>query len=223
MSTLWGSNIKRLREALGLTRAQLAAQVGVSPATVSDWESGVIKNIDGRNLIRAAQVLRVSAEALFDEAASSQKDQTNTKEEMAAPVFPIGLARVPVVGTAQLGDEGYWHELEYPPGNGDGYALFPTNDKNAFGLHVEGDSMRPRFKPGEVVIIEPNKRVESGNEVCVKTTDGRVMVKVLDWRRQGMLQLSSVNEDHKPITLKEQQVEFVYRVIGSVQADMHFQ
>lgn len=223
MGTTWGSNIKRCREALGLTRSQFAAQVGVSPATASDWESGEIKNIEGRNLVRAAQVLRVSAESLFDEDPPDPKEKSLKANAMAAPAFPVALARVPVVGTAQLGDDGYWVDFDYPVGHGDGHALFPTNDRNAFGLHVQGDSMRPRFKPGEVVIIEPNKRVESGHEVCVKTTDGRVMVKVLDWRRHGMVQLSSVNEDHKPITLKDQQVEFLYRVIGSVQADMHFE
>lgn len=223
MSTVWGSNIKRCREALGMTRAQFAEHVGVSAATASDWESGAIKNIEGRNLIRAAQVLRVSAESLFDETPAPSKQQRRKAGEMSAPVFPVSLARIPVVGTAQLGDDGYWHEFDSPVGHGDGYALFPTSDKNAFGLHVQGDSMRPRFKPGEVVIIEPNKKVESGQEVCVKTTDGRVMVKVLDWRRHGMTQLSSVNEDHKPITLKDQQIEFVYRVVGSVQADMHFE
>lgn len=62
---------------------------------------------------------------------------------------------VPVVGTVQAGDEGYWDELQYPVGHGDGFIRYPSRDRNAYALRVKGDSMRPRIKPGEFIIALP--------------------------------------------------------------------
>jgi len=36
-----GGQVKRLRERLGLTRAQLAARLGTLAATIAKWETGV--------------------------------------------------------------------------------------------------------------------------------------------------------------------------------------
>lgn len=61
----WNSRITERREALGLKKAALARQVGVSGATVTDWESGVIKNLAGENLIKVSAALKVSPEWLL--------------------------------------------------------------------------------------------------------------------------------------------------------------
>ena len=39
-----GETVQRLRRAKGLTQGQLAAQLGVSSAAVSKWETGVSHN-----------------------------------------------------------------------------------------------------------------------------------------------------------------------------------
>lgn len=129
---------------------------------------------------------------------------------------------VPVVGTAQLGDNGHYDELQYPVGHGDGFVAYPTRDKNAYALRVKGDSMRPRIKPGEFVVVEPAATPQPGDEVLVRTRDGKVMVKVLDFRRGGVVQLSSVNEDHRPITLEEADVERLHLVAAIVKAALYY-
>lgn len=129
---------------------------------------------------------------------------------------------VPVVGTAQLGDDGYWIEIDYPVGHGEGFITYPTRDKNAYALRVKGDSMRPRIKPGEFVVILPNHSIPPGEEVMVKTTDGRCMIKRLGTRRNGMVELISINEtDHRPITLEETQVEKMHYVAAIVKDDLY--
>lgn len=138
---------------------------------------------------------------------------------------PVAVAygrSVPVVGTAQLGDDGHYEALDYPTGHGDGFVTYPTRDANAYALRVKGDSMRPRIKPGEFVLIEPNTTPEPGDEVLVKTTDGRAMVKVLDFRRNGVVQLSSINEEHRPITLEESQVERLHYVAAILKATLYY-
>ena len=61
----WNERITIAREALGIKKAEFSRRVGVSTATTADWETGVIKMIDGLNLVKAAQVLKVSPEWLM--------------------------------------------------------------------------------------------------------------------------------------------------------------
>ena len=54
-----GDYIKAKRESLGLTQEQLAEQVGVSPRTISNWETGKSK-IKFENVEKLAEALKVS-------------------------------------------------------------------------------------------------------------------------------------------------------------------
>lgn len=108
------------------------------------------------------------------------------------------FSAVPVVGIAQLGDNGHWSELEYPVGHGDGHINYPTHDRNAYALRCRGDSMKPRIRDGEFVVVEPNSEAIPGDEILLKTKDGRVMVKTFLYRRDGKVHVMSVNEAHPP-------------------------
>jgi len=122
------------------------------------------------------------------------------------------FSRIPVVGTAQLGDNGHWYELDYPVGYGDGAISYPTKDKNAYAIRCVGDSMRPRIKNGEFVIVEPNAEPQPGDEVLVKAKDGRVMVKTLLYKREGRIYLQSINESHPSISIQEQDIEKMHYI-----------
>lgn len=130
---------------------------------------------------------------------------------------------VPVVGTAQLGDDGYWHETGHPVGHGEGWVRYPMKDPNAYALRVRGDSMWPRIKPGEFVVIEPNTPVQFGEEVMVQTDDGRSMIKLLVSRRGGMVELHSVNGEHKPLTLEERQIVHMHYVAGIIKPSLYYE
>lgn len=129
---------------------------------------------------------------------------------------------VPVVGTAQAGDDGYWDELQYPVGHGDGFIRYPSRDANCYALRVKGDSMRPRIKPGEFLIIEPNSPTIPGEEVLVTTVHGKSMVKILGPQRDGMVELQSVNEDHRPITLDRSEIRFMHYIAAIVKANRYY-
>lgn len=153
------------------------------------------------------------------EAFGISTDEVLGRTKPAAEQQPSG---VPVVGTVQAGDDGYWEELQYPVGHGDGFIRYPSRDPNAYALRVKGDSMRPRIKPGEFLLVEPNSTVIPGEEVIVTTVDGRSMVKVLGPRRDGMIELQSINEDHRPITLDEAEVRVMHYVAAIVKASRYY-
>lgn len=133
--------------------------------------------------------------------------------------FPAGsFRRIPVVGMAQLGDNGYFADIEYPVGYGDGLLNFPTDDPDAYGLRCNGDSMRPRIKHNEFVVIEPNRAVTNGDEVLIKAQDGRVMIKELAYVRDGYVFLTSVNEKFGKLKIAQDQIERLQFVAGIVKA-----
>ena len=61
----WNERLKFAREARGLSAAAFAREVKVSKPTVSDWESGEIKELKGKNLDKACSVLKIRQEWLL--------------------------------------------------------------------------------------------------------------------------------------------------------------
>ena len=228
-----GKTIKTRREQLGLTQEQLAEKATMSQGALSALEVRDSARTDF--LLGLSRALRCRPEDLLSgrclepdyafetvSTPSALPPQIEGSNVQGGPLHIGRMQDVPVVGTAQLGDNGFWSALDYPVGFGDGMVRYPTLDANAYALRVKGDSMRPRIKPGEFVLIEPNASVSPGDEVLVQTKDGRSMVKVLDFRRGGMVQLSSVNEDHKPITFDESEIEKIHRCSGIIPASLYY-
>lgn len=59
MSTL-ADRIRSERKAKGLTQEALGKYVGVGKSSVSQWESGLTKNMDGTNMVMTAKALGVN-------------------------------------------------------------------------------------------------------------------------------------------------------------------
>lgn len=74
--------------------------------------------------------------------------------------------------------------------------------------------MHPRIKNGEYVLVEPSKRFHTGDEVLVRTTNGRTMIKEYIYLRDGMYRFDSVNADHAPIHVAEDEIEHIHLVGG---------
>lgn len=58
--------LRTRRKELGLTMADVAKRVGVSEATVSRWENGIIDNMRRDRIARLAAVLQVDPTAILD-------------------------------------------------------------------------------------------------------------------------------------------------------------
>lgn len=119
---------------------------------------------------------------------------------------------VPVIGEAIMGVDGSVDMIELCAG----FLQIYSADKDAYGLRVKGDSMFPRIHSGEFVVIEPNTAVHSGDEVFVRTSEGKNMIKVMTKTRDGNYVLSSINNEHKPITIDADQVEKMHFVSAIV-------
>ena len=193
--------LRWLKEA-DLTQADLARELRISSGAVSNW---IQRNeLPPRYYRRICDFLGKSMDSLGG--------RPSGKEEN------FRVSQVPVVGTAQLGTDGFWLETEHPVGHGDGYVALPSNDPNAYSVRVIGDSMHPRIRSGEFVVVEPNHQYSPGDEVLVVTRDGRSMVKEFLYRRDGHVALHSLNESHGRTTIPETDVEKIHYVAAIAKA-----
>lgn len=198
------SNLKYLMKKNEITNVtELARLVKIQQPTLHRLLSGEIKDPKYVNLKQLADYFSVNVSDLVE------RDLTQLPKNIG-----LNFNAVPVVGNAQLGDGGYWTGMEYPVGTGDGFINWPTTDKDAYALKCKGDSMMPRIKNGEYVVIEPNHRFLPGDEVLVVTIDHKVMVKTYLYSRGGVVTFMSINEEHPPIKLDENEIEKIHYVAG---------
>lgn len=140
---------------------------------------------------------------------------TNVSE--APSLGPTRL--IPVVGHVKAGPDGYLEEMQFPVGHGEGYVEYWTRDDEAYALRIKGDSMHPRYRAGEFIVVTPKIEPQPGRDVVVKLKDGRKLLKQLNWIRGDELQLLSINDGYAPTTLSLEEIETIHRVAGGVPPD----
>lgn len=199
----------------------------ISQVAIQKITSG--KTQHSKRLTDIARALNVSAEWLAHGCSPFPPDGTtlflesgelgNTDKEERK----IRWGTVPVVGTAQLGDDGYFEDEGYPVGHGSGILRIQSSDPDAYGLRLLGDSMQPRIMHGEFVLVEPNTPPVLYEEVLVKTVDGRKMIKIFAQLADGFYRFDSINHDHPPLHLRVDQVETVHYVAGILKKSRFFE
>ena len=142
-------------------------------------------------------------------------DSPADNELEEGPILPKSR-NVPVVGSVQGGDNGYLLELEYPAGHGDGSIIFPAKSNSTYALRVRGDSMTPRIKNGEFVIVDPDYVVTPGDEVIVCLNNGRKMVKEYLYKRDDTITFGSINDGHGNITVEVSRIEKMHYVAAII-------
>ncbi len=124
------------------------------------------------------------------------------------------LRRIPLIGFAQAGGDGYFGDSGYPVGGGwDEVSLPEFTDPNAYALEISGDSMEPVFRDGDQVIVSPAAPVRRGDRVVLRTCAGEVMAKQLARRSARRYELRSLNPAHPDRSFDLSEVSFVHRIV----------
>jgi phage repressor protein C with HTH and peptisase S24 domain len=125
---------------------------------------------------------------------------------------------VPLLGLAQAGSSGHFDESGFPTGRGwDEMALPSAPDAHAYALEISGDSIRPAYRDGDIVVVSPGTAIRRGDRVVVKTTSGEVMVKELKRRTAKTLELASLNPSHADRVLAAEDVAWIARIVWASQ------
>ncbi|ESY81404.1 helix-turn-helix transcriptional regulator [Mesorhizobium sp. B283B1A] len=125
---------------------------------------------------------------------------------------------VPLLGFAQAGAGGFFDDAGFPAGQGWDLVELPAQStESSYALQVQGDSMLPLYRNGDVLIVEPGAVTRKGDRVVVKTTAGEVMAKVLERQTVKSISLVSLNPDHPDRDISMREVEWVARIVWASQ------
>jgi phage repressor protein C with HTH and peptisase S24 domain len=128
------------------------------------------------------------------------------------------ISNVPLIGFAEAGAGGYFDDGGFPVGKGWEEIAFPSvNDEHAYALEISGDSMKPAYRNGDVIVVSPAASVRKGDRVVVKTKDGEVMVKELKRKNSKSVELKSLNAEHRDRTLPMADVLWIARIVWASQ------
>ena len=128
------------------------------------------------------------------------------------------MHNVPLIGFVQAGGGGFFDDGGFPVGKGWDEIAFPAvTDEHAYALEISGDSMKPAYRAGDTIIVSPGATVRKGDRVVVKTKDGEVMVKELRRKTAKVIELKSLNAEHRDRTLPMSDVVWVARIVWASQ------
>jgi phage repressor protein C with HTH and peptisase S24 domain len=131
---------------------------------------------------------------------------------------PVQAKRIPLIGFAQAGSEGFFDDGGYPVGGGwDEISMPDVGDPNAYALEISGDSMEPVFRDGDMVIVSPAAPIRRGDRVVVKTRAGEVMAKQLVRQSARRVELASLNPAHPNYSFDLSEIVFMHRIVWAAQ------
>lgn len=210
--------VKDLRERHGLSQSELARRVGVTPQAIQQLEDGKVRN--PRYLIPLAEVLGVPPAGLGESGpAVASRPSVTESPQIRAETF--GRKDLPVYASAQGGAEGSM-VVSYDPIEWRERPSILEGVPDAFAMYVVNDSMEPRYRQGDLLLVHPHRPVRSGNDVlCVKLSENKehlAMIKQLVRANSKEVVLLQHNP-RKEIVVPRKEVAKLYRVMGAYWSD----
>ena len=169
--------LRKARKAKGLTQAELGEKVSISRQAYSTYETGK-RDPDTETIAKIASVLDVSLDYLLGKTLESGRN----------------INRIPILGSVPAGTpiEAIEDIEEY-------IDIYPKFVKHGelFALRVQGDSMEPDIRPGDIVIVEKQEFVTNGDVAVVRVNGEDVTVKKVKQVADGLLLMPN-NPEYEP-------------------------
>ncbi|MCL6558608.1 MAG: helix-turn-helix domain-containing protein [Firmicutes bacterium] len=204
-----GANIKRAREEMRLSQAELGSMLGVTATAVNYYEKGKRK-IDIDDLYRLSIITEKPLEYFLEDGRGKHKgDAKHLSKEKTGKI--LDLIDIPVVGVIRAG------EPLLSDQSLSGYLPFPREmaDMATFALWVTGDSMvEEGIEEGDLVFIRRQDHVEyNGQIVCALINGEESALKIFFKEGEGRIRLRSANSNYPDIVLEnhdEIEIQGVY-------------
>lgn len=203
------SDLKKLRIMNNLTQADMALKMGVSTAIVSKWEQG--KN-----------PIPISKEKLI------KNILTNKYYHVSEPDIPYKKTtktkKIPLVDVyAVAGFGGQSFNIEEK--DIIDYYEIPDfkNDNINFAITVTGDSMMPKYQPGNRIacsIITKSTFIQWNRVHAVATREQGILIKrLMQSNKENHILAVSDNKEYPPFDIPEDQITGIALVLGGVFKD----
>lgn len=210
--------IDRLAESRQMTASGLARRAGLDPTAFNKSKrlgpDGRMRWPSTESIAKVLEATGASLDQFMD------LIRSDDAPGLPAGSFPPQVASIPLLGFAQAGAGGFFDDAGFPAGQGWDLVDFPASPAqkaNVYALEVQGDSMMPLYRDGDMLIVEPGAQVRRGDRVVVKTKEGEVMAKVLSRQTARAIELLSLNPDHPTRQLDMRDVEWIARIIWASQ------
>ncbi len=210
-NTIWHA-IDALAERHQLSPSGLARRAGLDPTSFNKSKR---QSADGRerwpSTESIAKVLDATG-ATIDQFMALMRSDASRGEPYKGVI--------PLIGFAQAGAGGFFDDGGFPAGQGWDVVDFPAGAERRAGIYaleIQGDSMLPLYRDGDVLIVDPGAQVRRGDRVVVKTREGEVMAKVLMRHTPRNIELLSLNPDHPNRSFEMSEVEWIARIIWASQ------
>lgn len=209
------SALKAARQEAGMSVQELAKRLGV--------EVGVLQALeDGRGKLSERLAHKIVAELpalqLDDLLRGSDEppvlDQGGTTGTAGATpniTLPPGVRGrlIPRLSMVQAGSYSIGHTDEAYTGEG---VLTTIPDRKAFAVEIDGNSMAPKYNPGDFVVCSPSADPDMGKAVVVQTIDGQAFCKLWLRNRGDVMVLGSINAQHPTMEIPRSEIAWVYPV-----------
>ena len=183
-----GQRIAEIRGQRGMTQDSLAEQAMLSRISVARYESGKIEP-GAKALDRIADALGVTTDELLG------------RRDRLTPFTEILHSAVPIVGEIACGTPITAEE------NIEGYADLPSGVHADFALRCKGDSMRPTFNDGDIVLIRKQEEVENG-QIAAVMIDNEATLKRFYTQDDGILLIAD-NPAFSPIVVQQTNISSI--------------
>lgn len=198
-------NIRKFRTDADLTQAKLADLVGVTRATVTQWETGWSQPRMGA-VEKLSEVLGVSMSELVDGSNIKRVPGAITPPEPRKAYLPLlGKVHAGDAQEPQVLDE----RISLP------YEVWERH-RDGYFLQVEGQCMSKIYPEGSYILIDPTQRPVNGS-IAVVSIDGADFVMRRLYKGSSVLVLSpdSWEEGYDDIVIAgdDHTVEFVGSVV----------
>lgn len=212
------TQIKALREALGMSQQKLADLVGCGQGDIAKLENGTKRStVDW--MVRIAPHLGVNPKDLMPPAPGDAPLLRLPGGDVAvgprhAPTHPRDQRDlIPVRSAARGGEQEmflYDGPIDWVPRP---YSLLNVHEP--YALYMVGESMMPRFRPGQILYVNPHRPATAGYGAVITKKNQAVMVKEFVRRTNRELHLRQYNPDE----LIEIDLDEVVEVHTIVQVD----
>ena len=184
---IMSQNIQRLMEKHGKDRNDICRDLGFKYTTFTDWINGnTYPRIDKIELM--ANYFNVSKSELVEAYTDSRQSQT-----VIIPVLGRVADGIPLTAAEYIIDT---EEISQAM----------AADGEYFGLQVKGDSMEPRIKNGDVVIVRKQSDADDGDLVIALVNGDDAVVKRLKKYKDGIALISS-NPIYEPMFFSKSEIE----------------
>lgn len=188
----FSERLRKCRERRELTQSELADKVGVHKQTISQYERGV-RNPDYTILRKICSVFGVSTDYMLGREMQFYDDYGNLidpDEKVSVPVYGQVAAGIPMEMIEDITD------TEDIP------KAMTRGGKQYFALKIHGNSMEPRMRDGDVIIVRKQPDAEDGEIVVAAVNGDDATCKRLK-KYKDAIALLSTNPDYDPIYISK--------------------